>query len=244
MPKITAIEKSYFTTNDIVNWWDPEGSEASFSEYLGATSKLKQLHADVLDDLIKNLDFEDKKVLDAGVGKGRFAVNIAKNGASDVIGLDINKKMLILSYNRIEQNGIGKKIRLIQGDIERLPMSDQKFDIVCCMETLIHVPDLNRAIKEFSRVLKNEGKLVVNVQNKKSYLGYIEYYGIIKIMQGFFNFLKQRTMIGKKNHTHLVSKKSFETMLLNSGFCIEKRINYGKYFTVLTTYICEKKGEL
>lgn len=241
MIKTANIEKKYFIADDIIDWWDPEGEKASFSRYFGTNNKVKELLAGILHDSLKSLDLKDKKVLDTGVGKGRFAINMAKNGAYDVIGLDLNKKMIILTRNRIKEIGLDKKVKLIQGDIEQLPLLSQKFDVVCCMETLIHVPDLYKAIKELSRVLKKGGKLVVNVPPKTSYLGYLEYCSIIEIVRGFFNLLKQRIITGEKKHARFVSKKSFEKILLNSGFCIEKRINYGKYFTILITYICVKK---
>ncbi|MGB8216482.1 MAG: methyltransferase domain-containing protein [Candidatus Methanoperedens sp.] len=233
------LEKKYFLTNDIVNWWDPE-EKASFSEYLGANDRIKVLLTNILDDIFLNLDFENKRVLDAGIGKGRFSVNIARNGAAEIIGLDINKKMILLTLNRIKEMELDKQIKLTQGDIEQLPISNQKFDIVCCVETLIHIPNLDKAIKEFSRVLKKDGRLVVNVPPQTSYLGYLEYCSIMEIIKGFFKFTKQRIIMGKKNHTQFVSKKSFEKLLFDSGFRIEKKINYGKYFTILTTYICEK----
>lgn len=236
---MTNIEKKYFTTNDIVNWWDPE--QASFSEYLGNNNKVKELLTNILNDILKNLNFENKKILDAGIGKGRYAVNIAKSGASDIVGLDINKKMLLLTQNRIEVGGFDEKIKLIEGDIEQLPLSNQKFDVVYCMETLIHVPDLYKAIREFNRVLKKDGKMIVNLPPKTSYLGYFEYCSVVEIMKGFFNFFKKRVILKEKNHTHFVSKKSFENLLINSGFRIEKKINYGKYFTILITYICVKR---
>lgn len=46
-------------------------------------------------------------------------------------------------------------------DITAIPVPDSSFDFVLCTEVLEHVPDPISAIKEFSRVLRSGGKLVI-----------------------------------------------------------------------------------
>ena len=47
------------------------------------------------------------------------------------------------------------------GDIGDIPVEDKFFDCVLCTEVLEHIPDPERAIKEFSRILKQGGTLVL-----------------------------------------------------------------------------------
>lgn len=46
-------------------------------------------------------------------------------------------------------------------DITTIPVPESSFDVVVCTEVLEHVPEPQRAIREFSRVLKPGGKLLL-----------------------------------------------------------------------------------
>ncbi len=47
------------------------------------------------------------------------------------------------------------------GDITEIPVADGYFDCVLCTEVLEHIPEPERAIKEFSRILKRGGALIL-----------------------------------------------------------------------------------
>lgn len=47
------------------------------------------------------------------------------------------------------------------GDITNIPVSDGYFDCVLCTEVLEHVPEPERAIREFARILRPGGKLIL-----------------------------------------------------------------------------------
>jgi len=49
----------------------------------------------------------------------------------------------------------------IVSDITAIPVPDESFDVVMCIEVLEHVPDPNRAITELTRVLKKGGTLII-----------------------------------------------------------------------------------
>ena len=46
-------------------------------------------------------------------------------------------------------------------DITAIPVADASFDNIMCIEVLEHVPEPIKAIKEFSRILKTGGKLIL-----------------------------------------------------------------------------------
>lgn len=52
----------------------------------------------------------------------------------------------------------------VSGDIQSLPFPSNSFDMILCLEVLEYVPDLNRALSEFRRVLNNgHGVLLLSI---------------------------------------------------------------------------------
>ncbi len=49
----------------------------------------------------------------------------------------------------------------IVSDILNIPVKDDSFDIVLCTEVLEHIPHPELALKEFNRILKENGKLIL-----------------------------------------------------------------------------------
>jgi len=57
-------------------------------------------------------------------------------------------------------------VDIMQGDLDvALPFSDQSFDYVTCLEGLEHIENPQQAMREFARVLKDRGQLIVSVPN-------------------------------------------------------------------------------
>jgi SAM-dependent methyltransferase len=56
-----------------------------------------------------------------------------------------------------------KKLPHVRADVEHLPMGDDGFDTVVCLEMLEYVTDPHKALKEIRRVLKPEGKLILSM---------------------------------------------------------------------------------
>ena len=101
-------------------------------------------------------------VLDVACGTGDLAQAFVLAGAGKVIGLDYTPAML--DYARSKATRIGGRISEIQyvdGDAQSLPYPDQSFDIVSIAFGIRNVADPLKAIREFRRVLKPNGRLVI-----------------------------------------------------------------------------------
>ena len=96
------------------------------------------------------------KILDAGCGTGFFMKKLEKIGK--VWGVDINPEAIKFTKKR----GI-KNVSL--SSVEKLPFNDNFFDAVVSIDVLYHqeVGSDIRALKEFYRVLKPGGFLIVKV---------------------------------------------------------------------------------
>jgi malonyl-CoA O-methyltransferase len=102
---------------------------------------------------------ENKKILDVGCGKGRFAKKIKDFYPScEMHGVDISEELLKEVPAPIIKN---------KGSILNLPYSENFFDCVFCVETLEHAIKIQKAIQEMCRVLKGNGKIIVIDKNIK-----------------------------------------------------------------------------
>jgi len=93
--------------------------------------------------------YKDKKILDIGCGP-RGSLEWAYM-CSKRIGLD----PLAESYKTLAVDK--QKMHYVTGRAERIPFSDEYFDIVSSFNTLDHLDDLIQCINEITRVLKKGG---------------------------------------------------------------------------------------
>jgi ubiquinone/menaquinone biosynthesis C-methylase UbiE len=99
----------------------------------------------------------DKRVLDAGCGKGRFARVIAdRNPKVRIYGMDISEEMLRRVPNPIHR---------CAGSLTELPFRDGIFDAAYATESLEHAVEIDRAVAELCRVVAPGGKIAIIDKN-------------------------------------------------------------------------------
>ncbi|MDP8216823.1 MAG: methyltransferase domain-containing protein [Candidatus Kaelpia imicola] len=98
------------------------------------------------------------KGLEIGVGTGQFA-----HALGVTIGIDPSRNMLKIAEER------GVDVRLGYG--EYLPFEDSHFDYVTIIISLCFVKDPKRVLEEVKRVLKDNGKIIIGILDKNSFLG-------------------------------------------------------------------------
>jgi 2-polyprenyl-3-methyl-5-hydroxy-6-metoxy-1,4-benzoquinol methylase len=132
---------------------------------------------------------ENKIVLDAACGAGYGSLMLAENSAQ-VYGIDISDNALDMAtklYN-------AENIKYTKGDIRELPYSAEAFDIIVSFETIEHILQAPAVLREFSRVLKPGGLLIISTPNAavSSPDGYIKNpYHIIEYSKNEFTNLLQ-----------------------------------------------------
>jgi SAM-dependent methyltransferase len=108
-------------------------------------------------------DLNGQCVLDAGCGEGRSTRAIAQKGAT-VIGVDISSTMLAIANNEETHNPKG--IKYIEASCHALdPIKSNSIDVITSYMALMDMPDIDRAINEFSRTLKSHGELFIMVRH-------------------------------------------------------------------------------
>ena len=91
-------------------------------------------------------------VLEVGCGPGELSERIRLELGASVVAIDISPRMVELAQGR----GVDARV----GDVQDLPFADASFDCVVAAWMLYHVPGVDRAIGELSRVLRPGGTLV------------------------------------------------------------------------------------
>jgi demethylmenaquinone methyltransferase/2-methoxy-6-polyprenyl-1,4-benzoquinol methylase len=101
------------------------------------------------------------QVLDIAGGTGDLSMAFAKKvGPSGrVVHTDINEAMLRTGRDRLVDNGFN--LPTLVCDAEKLPFTDNHFDVVSVAFGLRNMTHKDAALKEMCRVLKPNGKLLV-----------------------------------------------------------------------------------
>lgn len=135
-----------------------------FGYYPKGKEKISMLQAQKLmeDKLAKILNLPvNSLVLDAGSGEGNVALNLAKKYGLRIYGVDLLCFAVKKAIAESKKLNLQNKVKFKQGDYTKLDFPDKTFDGIYTMETLVHVPNYKKALKEFHRVLKPNGKLIL-----------------------------------------------------------------------------------
>ena len=97
----------------------------------------------------------EESVVDIGCGPGHFLSPISQR-AGRVIGIDLSPGMLAQAREAAAHG----RAHLAAGDIEALPLAADSVDVVIAAFMLYHVPHLDLALEELSRVLHNDGAIL------------------------------------------------------------------------------------
>lgn len=106
----------------------------------------------------------DHKALDLGCGHGHTLMYIAENLLQgEVIGVDIDEKVLAVAEKILSQKNLLDKVELIQGDLSKdLPFEKNSFDRIVSHNVLECIPDKIKFINNCYTLLKKDGILVIS----------------------------------------------------------------------------------
>lgn len=101
-------------------------------------------------------DLAGKRVLDVGVGTGRFADVVARAGA-EVVGIDLSYAV----ETAMENIGRRPGVNIVQADLFNLPFAAESFDIVYSIGVLHHTPDCRKAFLSIVPYLRPGGTIAI-----------------------------------------------------------------------------------
>lgn len=93
-------------------------------------------------------------ILDVGTGTGRNLMAFMKAGRA--YGVDVALQAIAFCRKRGLDN-------VAMSPAERLPFGNKTVDVITCLDLLEHVENPNEVLREFERVLKDDGRIIIMV---------------------------------------------------------------------------------
>lgn len=153
-PKVNQLSE-YYKTEDYISHTDAQRNWFEKAYHLVRRFSLKQKLK-----LINSFNTETKQLLDVGCGTGDF-LKTAINNNWTVSGIEPNASARTIAK---------QKTKNAVFDIQQLNNFEaSSFDVITLWHVLEHLPDLDYQIKNFKRLLKPNGRLVVAVPNYNSF---------------------------------------------------------------------------
>lgn len=141
---------------DIASSWDKWSSEYD-NQYAHGIKSIEE-EKEWKKVLAKIVGNDRKNILDVGTGTGFLALLFSELG-HDCKGLDISEGMLEIAKDKAKTREVDIKFGI--GDAEKLPEESNKFDLVVNRHLVWTLPNPEKALREWIRVLKPGGKLVI-----------------------------------------------------------------------------------
>lgn len=95
--------------------------------------------------------------IDVGCGSGPLSIMLAKITDLDIYALDVSTKAIGLLKDKIETEGLSKRIKPMLNDAESMPFDDGFADLIVSRGSMFFWNDQTKAFKEIYRVLKPNG---------------------------------------------------------------------------------------
>ena len=170
---------------------------------------------DILNDLRNEAEYLYKhykkgKLLDVGCFKGHFC-SFMKEKGWETVGVDISKEAI----------EFGKKkfgINLLYGELDKLKLDKESFDMATMWGVIEHFPNPHVQIKNLNLLLKKGGVLIIKTQNQKSLLTSIALI-LYKISFGVFN--SHLDFFYSREHLCRFDPKSLGRLLESEGFSVK-----------------------
>ncbi len=120
-------------------------------------------------------------VLDIGCGTGTLLDLMRSSNlqVGQLAGLDYTMEMCVLARSKCRNVESSQFPSILHADSERLPFADASFDVITCGHSFHHYPRQAAVVREFRRVLRSGGRLMLIDGFRDNAVGWVVYDVII-----------------------------------------------------------------
>jgi ubiquinone/menaquinone biosynthesis C-methylase UbiE len=115
--------------------------------------------------LLKDIKLDGAMFLDFGCGVGGPALYLAQKYSVSITAVDVEPYVISVAQTekkKVKDALMGSvEFQLIQAE-QPLPLDSNQFDVIYASETILHVQNKEQLFSEFHRVLRPNGKLIIN----------------------------------------------------------------------------------
>ena len=107
--------------------------------------------------------YRSGRILDIGTGPGLLPIELTKVKKANIqiVGIDISENMIKKARENARATGVGEKVAFQVAAGDRLPFSDNSFDLVISSASLHHWSDPVAVLDEIQRVAKENGHFII-----------------------------------------------------------------------------------
>lgn len=110
----------------------------------------------------RDVDVSHARILELGCGFGALSVDLARSGAAEVVGLDLDPDRISFAQRHVAASfpALDRKVHFLCQDIAEIA-GDETFDFVVSKDTFEHLPDLTTIVGHIHRLLKPGGQVII-----------------------------------------------------------------------------------
>jgi 2-polyprenyl-3-methyl-5-hydroxy-6-metoxy-1,4-benzoquinol methylase len=116
-------------------------------------------------EILKQLNWKGKSVLEVGCGTGLFTSAVAKKGAN-VLGIDFSKKGIEIAQEKYQM----PNLKFLHQDVKNVKGN---YDVIVSIGTLEHMDNPLKTLRLMKKHLKSKGKIIITSPNWSNPRGYI-----------------------------------------------------------------------
>ncbi len=144
------------------------------------------------------------RMLDVGCGTGSLLALLARDPQAELlVGLDYAQEMVRRATEKFARSPYAGKLHAVRADSERLPLTARAFDVVTCCNSFHHYPHQAAAVREFHRVLRPGGLLVLVDGFRDNVIGWVVFDVAVSLVE---------------RHVHHPSWSEVHAMIHEAGF--------------------------